>query len=179
MEPDKEQIILTSERLLFRQHTMADMEAFCAMEQDPEVRRYVGGNPRTREEAERRFINGPLQAVNDRMAVWAAILKSENKYIGRCGVYPHYKPEGEIIKDEGTLGFYIAHEYWGNGFATEAGRAFIQFGFNELKLKCIVASVQIGNDASVHVIEKLGFTLAETEHGPRSFYHFVLGNKVI
>ena len=179
MESDAEQITLTTERLLFRQHNMADLDAFCAMELDPEVRRYVGGKPRTREEAERRFINGPLQPVNDRMAVWATILKSENKYIGRCGVYPHYKPDGEIIKDEGTLGFYIAHEYWGNGFATEAGRAFIQFGFNELKLKRIAASVQVGNDASVHVIEKLGFTLAETEHGHRSFYHFMLENKVI
>jgi len=179
VESDAEQITLTTERLLFRQHNMADLDAFCAMELDPEVRRYVGGKPRTREEAERRFINGPLQPVNDRMAVWATILKSKNKYIGRCGVYPHYKPDGEIIKDEGTLGFYIAHEYWGNGFATEAGRAFIQFGFNELKLKRIAASVQVGNDASVHVIEKLGFTLAETEHGHRSFYHFMLENKVI
>ena len=172
MEPGKEQIILISERLLFRQHTMADMDAFCAMEQDPEVRRYVGGKPRTREEAERRFINGPLQPVNDRMAV----LKSENKYIGRCGVYLHYKPDGQIIKSEGTLGFYIAHEYCGKGFATEAGRAFIQFGFNELQLKRIVATVEVGNDASVHVIEKLGFTLVETEHGSRSFYHFMLEN---
>ncbi|MDN5289339.1 MAG: putative ribosomal N-acetyltransferase YdaF [Mucilaginibacter sp.] len=176
MEPGKEQIMLTTERLLFRQHTMADMDAFCAMEQDPEVRRYVGGKPRTREEAEHRFINDPLQPIDDRMAVWATILKSENRYIGRSGVYPHYKPDGEIIKNEGALSFYIAHEYWGNGFATEAGRAFIQFAFNQLKLKRIVAVVEVGNDASVHIIKKLGFTLVETECGPRSFYHFVLKN---
>jgi len=66
VESDAEQITLTTERLLFRQHNMADLDAFCAMELDPEVRRYVGGKPRTREEAERRFINGPLQPVNDR-----------------------------------------------------------------------------------------------------------------
>jgi RimJ/RimL family protein N-acetyltransferase len=180
MEPGKEQIIFTSERLLFRQHMMADMDAFCAMEQGPEVRRYVGGKPRTRKEAESRFVNGPLQPVNDRMAVRAIILKSENKHIGRCGVYPHYKPDGEIIKDVGTLGFYIAHEYWGKGYATEAGRAFMHFGFNELKLKRIVATVEVGNAASVRVIEKLGFTLVETEHGShRSFHHFMLENKVM
>ncbi len=173
MEPEKEQIILTSERLLFRQHIMADIDAFCAMEQDPEVRRYVGGKPRTREEAERRFMNS-LQPVTDRLSIWATILKSEDKYIGRCGLYPHFNPDGEPIKGEATLAFFIDPKFWGNGFATEAGRAFIQFGINELKVKRIVAVVEIGNEASAHVIRKLGFSLVHTENGPRSFYHFEL-----
>jgi RimJ/RimL family protein N-acetyltransferase len=48
-------VVLESERLLFRPHEAADLEAFCAMEADAEVRRYVGGAPRTREAAEERF----------------------------------------------------------------------------------------------------------------------------
>jgi len=75
------------------------------------------------------------------------------------------------------MGLYIAHPYWRNGFATEAGRSLISFGFNDLHLKRIVTMVEVGNDASVHVIEKLGFTLTQTEHsGNRSFYHYVLEN---
>src|SRR5580658_5571362 len=47
--------ILETERLLLREHRAEDLEAYVAMEADPDVRRYVGGSPRTREEAEKRF----------------------------------------------------------------------------------------------------------------------------
>ena len=47
-------VILETERLLFRSHQADDLEAYCAMEMDPEVRRYLGG-ARLREAAERRF----------------------------------------------------------------------------------------------------------------------------
>lgn len=177
MNYDKDQIILSSDRLLFRQHIMADIDAYCAMEMDADVRRYVGGQPRTREEAERRFMPS-LEPVTDGLSMWATILKETGQYIGRCGVYPHFNHDGVPIADEGTLAFYIASEYWRQGFATEAGRAFIQFGFNELHLKRIVAGVQAGNDASVHVIKKLGFELVSTEEGHRTFYNFELKNSV-
>src|SRR6202012_3877627 len=126
-----DQIILSSERLLFRQHQMADMDAYCAMEMDAEVRRYVGGYPRTREEAERRFMPS-LDPLTRRLHMWATVLKETGQYIGRCGIYPHFAHNGVPIPHEGTLAFYIASEYWRKGYATEAGRAFIQFGFNEL-----------------------------------------------
>jgi ribosomal-protein-alanine N-acetyltransferase len=167
------EIILESKRLLFRQHVPGDLEAYCTMEQDPDVRRYIGGRPRTREEAEHRFKDS-LKPVTNRLAMWATIFKPEGVYIGRCGIYPHFNHDGGIIDGEASLGLYIATEYWGRGFATEAGHAFIKFGFDELKLNRIVTMVQVGNDASVRVLEKLGFILTETEIGLRSFYHFEL-----
>jgi len=167
-------IILESERLLFRQHVVADLEAYCAMEADPDFRKYVGGRPRTREEAEKRF-KGSLEPINDRLAVWATVFKPEGSYIGRCGIYPHFNTDGEPIPGEASLGLYIAKEYWGRGFATEAGRAFIEFGFDELRLNRIVTMIDTRNDASVKVMDKLGFELTSTETGgPRSFYHFKL-----
>ncbi len=177
MDYDHHPIILSSGRLLFRQHIMTDKDAFCAMEMDPQVRRYVGGYPRLPEEAQRRFIHA-LTPVTGRLSIWATVLKENGRYIGRCGVYPHFKPDGGVIACEGTLAFYIAREHWRQGFATEAGRAFIEFGFNELHLKRIVATVQAGNDASVHILEKLGFTLESTEMGERSFNHYELKNPV-
>lgn len=72
--------------------------------------------------------------------------------------------------------YYIASPYWGRGFATEAGIAFVKFGFEELGLNRIVTAVEVGNDASVHILEKLGFILERTETGRRSFYHFALQN---
>jgi ribosomal-protein-alanine N-acetyltransferase len=170
-----EDIILESERLIFRQHVMADLDAFCAMEADPDVRRYVGGRPRPREEAERRFMEGALRPATNRMAMWATVLKSTGQYSGRCGVYPHFKNGGGVYEGEGALGLYIATEYWGRGYATEAGLAFVKFGFDELKFNKIVTAIDIRNDASVRVIEKLGFELVRTEVGEhRSFYHYAL-----
>jgi RimJ/RimL family protein N-acetyltransferase len=165
-------IILETERLLFRPHEPGDLEAYCAMEQDPEVRRYVGGAPRTRETAEARF-RGALQPAPDRLAMWATILKSNGAYIGRCGVYPHIQHDTPI-PGEGVLAFYIARLYWNQGFATEAGAAFVQFGFAELGLQKIVTAVQAENRASLRVLEKLGFSLIRIEQGPRTFHHFAL-----
>ncbi|HEY6445371.1 MAG TPA: GNAT family N-acetyltransferase [Acidobacteriaceae bacterium] len=164
--------LLETERLLFRPHEPADRDAYCAMEQDPEVRRYVGGAPRTREAAEAKF-QGALQPLSHRLRLWATILKANGAYIGRCGVYPHVEVDS-IIPGEGVLAFYLARPYWGQGLATEAGAAFVRFGFNELGLHKIVATVQEGNRASIRVLEKLGFHLVRVEPGFRTFHHFAL-----
>lgn len=167
-------IVLESERLLFRDHEPSDLEPYCQMEADPEVRRYVGGAPRPRAAAEERFRKGLHRPEGDRMWMWATVYKPDGLYIGRCGVYPHFAPSGPM-QGEGSLAFYLARAYWGRGLATEAGRAFVSFGFNELGLSRIVTAVQVGNSASVRVLEKLGFALVRTESGEfRSFYHFVL-----
>jgi RimJ/RimL family protein N-acetyltransferase len=161
--------VLETERLDFRDHEIADLDPFCAMEADAEVRRFVGGQPRLRAAAERKFRTTYLRPVRNRMGLWAAVYKPEQRYIGYCGIYPHFGDAGPI-RGEGTLGFYFAREYWGRGLATEAGRAFIEFGFNELKLKRVVAVVETGNDASVRVLEKLGFVWDRHEEGERRVF---------
>jgi ribosomal-protein-alanine N-acetyltransferase len=167
-------IVLESERLLFRDHEPADLDPYCELDADPEMRRYIGGAPPPRDAAERKFRQALHRPAADRMAMWATIYKPDGRYIGRCGVYPHFGPAGPI-PGEGALGFYLARAYWGKGLATEAGRAFVDFGFNELRLSRIVTAVEIGNDASVRVLEKLGFVLTRTEPGEvRSFHHFEL-----
>ncbi len=167
-------IILESERLLFREHELADLDAYCALESDPEVRRYVGGAPRTRNEAERKFRDSLLHRASARLALRATVFKPEGRYIGYCGLYPNFTAAG-VSPGEATLGLYLAREYWGRGLATEAGRAFISFGFHELRLTRIVALVEVGNAASVRVMEKLGFACISTENtGARSFHHFEL-----
>jgi len=161
---------------------MADIEAYCEMEQDPDVRKFVGGYPRRREDAENRFLRGLEQPAVKMLSMWATILKTENRYIGRCGIYPNFNDAGQPIANEGTLAFYIAKAYWGNGFAKEAGRAFVNFGFNKLGLKRIVSTIQEGNDASARVVEKLGFSKTYTEPATqtnlRSFIHFELNNSI-
>ena len=169
-------IVLETDRLLFRDHEPEDLDAFCALEADPEVRRFVGRTPRTRDSAERRFRDAFLSPAAGRFRLWATVLKSEGAYVGYCGVYPRFGDSGPI-PGEGALGFTVARAYWGRGLATEAARAFVGFGFRELDLRRIVATVEVGNAASIHILEKLGFRLARLENvGPRCLYHLDLPN---
>jgi RimJ/RimL family protein N-acetyltransferase len=167
-------IFLETERLLFRRHTIDDLDAYCLMDMDADVRRYVGGRPRTRQEAEQRFMPG-LRLDHGNLAMWATVYKPENEYVGRCGIYPHFGTDNQPIPGEAALGLYIATSWWGRGFATEAGHAFVAYGFNQLNLNRIVTAIQVGNDASVRVIEKLGFAFHFLEEGShRSFLHYEL-----
>jgi len=169
-------IVLETKRLLFRDHVLEDLDPYCAMEANPAVRRFVGGQPRTRRAAEQKFRAVFLPPVKDRTGLWATIFKPENRYIGYCGIYPHFGAAG-AIPGEGALGFYLARDFWGQGLATEAGREFVEFGFSELRLSRIVATVEVGNEASLRVLQKLGFRLLRREKGEnRSFHHFELRN---
>ena len=171
-------VILETERLLFRPHEAEDIESYCAMEADPDVRRYVGGSPRSRDQAEFRFRRDLSAPLVDRLTLWATVYKPEGRYIGRCGIYPHFDADAKPIPDEGVLAFYLARPYWGRGLATEAGRGFLRFGFTELGLTRIVATVQVGNQASVRVLKKLGLPHVRTEEGEhRSFVHYEMGKE--
>ena len=94
--------------------------------------------------------------------------------MGRCGLYPHLNSSGEIVAGEAALSFYLARAHWGHGLASEAAAAFVEFGWRQLQLFRIVATVQVGNAASVRIMEKLGFELLATEVGQRSFFKFAL-----
>ncbi|HWR17768.1 MAG TPA: GNAT family N-acetyltransferase [Terriglobales bacterium] len=66
------------------------------------------------------------------------------------------------------LGYWIGHPYWGKGYATEAARTVVRYGFEELKINRIFAGVFSGNKASENVLRKLGF---QHEGCHREVYH--------
>lgn len=96
------------------------------------------------------------------MGLLATIYKPEARYIGRCGLYPHRDERDLIVPDVATLAFYLDADYWGRGLATEAGRAFIEFGFEELGLHRIVAGASVKNLASNRVLAKIGMLWARS-----------------
>src|SRR5437762_3452914 len=114
-------IVLETKHLIFRDHKPGDMEPYCDMEADPEVRRYVGGNVRPRSQAQQRFREIYLPPAPDRLALWATVYKPEDCYIGYCGIYPHFDTDSNPIPGEGVLAFYLSRSHWGRGLATEAG----------------------------------------------------------
>lgn len=142
---------------------------------DPEFRRQSGGKPLSREEAEeslRLIIDGQKNwLVQKPMGLLATILKSESRYIGRCGLYANRDENNVVIPGEGTLAYYITRPYWGRGLATEAGQAFIQYGFKELGLTRIVAGANAANAASNRVLQKLGFLWVRSGEGGGNTWH--------
>ena len=76
--------------------------------------------------------------------------------IGWAGL--QYLPELEVTE----VGFLLDRSWWGKGYATEAARAALQFGFEDFKLKQIIALVHPENLASQRVIEKLGMMYEST-----------------
>jgi [ribosomal protein S5]-alanine N-acetyltransferase len=174
-------IVLETERLVFREHEEADLDAYCEMMADPEFRRFSGGRPLPREEAEKSFraiVIGQESWLRPKpMGLLATVFKPEGRYIGRCGLYPHRDENNVVIAGEGTLAYYLARPYWGRGLATEAGRAFIQYGFNELRLPRIVAGANAANIASNRVLVKLGFVWVRSgEGGGNSWHDYELRN---
>jgi len=146
-------IRLETDRLLFRDHEPEDLEAYCEIESDPAYRWPQTVHPRP--ELERRFREVILRPKE--LGLHATVFKPDGCYIGRCGLYPFRDEKGEIQPNEAFLAFYVARQYWGRGLATEAGRAWIAYGFDTLRLGRIEAGVHAENRASLRVIEKLGF----------------------
>lgn len=163
-------IVLETERLILRDHIPEDHDAYCAMEAEADYR--LPPALHTREIIENSFWEWAM--VPRRMGLWATIYKPENKYIGRCGIYPYFCDETEeVIPDEGVLAYYIARPYWGRGLATEAGRALIRYGFDVLGLKRLRGGVNAINRRSIRVAEKLGMRHVRSgEEAGNQWYQF-------
>lgn len=123
------------------------------MNLDPEITKYTGdGGVVNLKEIERRIsedVMGDYRKYGfGRMAVE---LKAKSSFIGFCGL--KYLPE----LDEVDIGYRFTREYWGHGFATEAGKAILKYGFEKFKFDRIIGLVLPGNSTSINVLDKLGF----------------------
>lgn len=146
-------------RLLLRAFTPGDLDDLYLVFGDAEVMTYIsGGKPRTREATRAGLLRTIEGWQNRGFGLWAVVEKDSGHVIGYCG----------LIFLEGTteieLAYGLAKSSWGKGFATEAARASLRFGFEELKLERIVAVVNPQNITSQRVLEKLGMKYTKDAH---------------
>ena len=107
----------------------------------------------------------PHQSVEDSLYIIKTVFSKRETYaivkddipIGCVGLLFH--PDTNHWWGEGSveLGYWIAEEYWGNGYASEASKALIERAFSELDVGKIYASYRCENTQSKRVLEKLGF----------------------
>jgi RimJ/RimL family protein N-acetyltransferase len=151
-------IVFKTPRLTLRRFTEADAPLIFALNSDPEVLKYVHERLLTDEEDARRVITDIiLPQYNNDLGRWAIHVNDTNEFIGWCGL--KYLPEVAEI----DLGYRLFKNQWGKGYATEAAKATLDHGFNELKLGVITGKAHIENKASLHVLEKIGMRYVKDE----------------
>jgi RimJ/RimL family protein N-acetyltransferase len=146
---------LKTERLLLRAWRDHDLEPFAALNADREVMRYFPA-PLTREESDALAERIRVLMEADGWGLWAVEVPGGPPFIGFVGLHSprfeaHFVPAVEV-------GWRLAREHWGHGYATEAAVAAVSFGFDELALDEIVAMTTPDNVRSRRVMDRLGMT---------------------
>ena len=142
---------LETARLRLRMFTLADLDRLCEMTRDPEVMRYIGhGHPLSREETLTN-LNIIINAFRRRgFGRWALERRDTGAHIGYCGLSAKHPEVGVEVA------YLLAREEWGKGFALEAGRASLRYGFETLGADSIAGLALQGNRRSCKVLERLG-----------------------
>jgi len=155
-------IVIETDRLLVRKFTEDDAPLLYDLNLDPEVIRYTH-DPLTDVEEARKVLEEVIlpQYILYDHGRWAVHLRSGLEFIGWCGL--KYLTE----TNEVDLGYRFKKNFWGNGYAAEAARACIKYGFATLNLHRIVGRALPANLASIKVLEKCGMKYLHEEvmHG--------------
>ncbi|HEY0302129.1 MAG TPA: GNAT family N-acetyltransferase [Rhizomicrobium sp.] len=147
----------TTQRLILRAPTLTDTPVFVAILGDHAVAKNLAQiqHPFTEEhyrDAMRAYADQRQKGDSHRFAVTRAM---DGALIGLCAV-------DRMAGGVWDFGYWYGRQYWGQGYATEAGRPVLRFAFDDLGAEMLVAYWHFDNPASGHVLEKLGFTAAGT-----------------
>ena len=160
--------VIETARLQMRPFALGDLDDLHRLFTDPGVRRYLLDDQVVGREWVEEEIAGSLGRFEMHDGgLWSVSLKGDGALAGFCGYRPfHDPPELQLL-------YGLAPTYWGRGLATEAARAMIRYGFEELGFTRIVASADAPNAASLRVMERAGLTFAKrvTVNGLDTVYY--------
>jgi len=147
--------VLTTARLTLRGFRESDLDAYAAIQADPEVMRHLGvgaaaGKPRTRDESWTGMALMMGQWALKGYGSFALEETASGRLVGRAGIL-HLAgwPEPE-------LAYALAREAWGRGLAAEACRAILPWAFRATGAERIVSYVRPGNERSARLLARLG-----------------------
>ena len=142
----------------------SDSRAMTVVYCDPEVMRFVPGGALADEEAVRAKLESYARAQAEYgFSSWALVERETGRLIGDVG-FGIFRPTGDI-----ELGYTLARDCWGRGYATEAARACLIAALASLDAPRIIAVVDMANEASLRIPERIGMTrIGEIEAHGRS-----------
>ncbi|MFL5713845.1 MAG: GNAT family N-acetyltransferase, partial [Chloroflexota bacterium] len=140
-------------RLVLRRWRDEDREQFAALNADAEVMQFFP-RPLTREESDAFVDRIEAQFDSDGIGQWAVERRTDRAFLGFTGLAPAtfeatFTPTIEV-------GWRFARAVWGHGYATEAGRAALHFGFDVRGFDLIMSWTSVLNLPSIAVMERLG-----------------------
>lgn len=144
---------LTTARLRMRELSNEHFDAFARLHADPEVMRFLGGAPLSREDAWRSMavLVGHWRLRG--FGMWAVEEIDTGAFVGRVGFL---QPEGW---PDFELGWTIGREHWGKGYATEAARRALDYAFRDMDRTHVISLIHPDNHRSIAVAERLGETV--------------------
>lgn len=148
-------MVLETERLLLRRFTVDDAQFVLALVNEPSFLRYIGDKKvRTLDDARQYIQNGPLASYDrNGFGLYVAELKTSHTPVGMCGLLKRDElPEPDI-------GFALLPAFWKQGFGFEAASAVLSEARESLHLQRVLAITSLDNDASIALLQRLGFTL--------------------
>ncbi len=155
---------LRTERVVIRPYREDDATGLHEVFGSPEVMKWTPSPP-SKDVAETAQRLARAMAFTARqppgMGLWAVELNDTSEFLGQVGLFP---VEGKGPEVE--VAYELAPRVWGHGYATEAARALVAYGFGELGLRRIVALILPDNARSRNVASKCGLVL----EGPGRFY---------
>ncbi|NQZ30979.1 MAG: GNAT family N-acetyltransferase [Oceanospirillaceae bacterium] len=163
--------IITTERLMLRSVNEKDFEPLYALVFGvPEVMANAFEGKTFTKERAWTFFTDQFDGDGNGLQLGALVLKDSDTIIGFAGLLS----TSVLGCNDYEFGFVLGLEYWGRGYATEIGRAQIEYGFNTKKYNRLLALVADNNRASKTVLEKLGMTfhssIVTQPRGKRDIY---------
>jgi [ribosomal protein S5]-alanine N-acetyltransferase len=155
-------LILETDRLLLRPLELSDAGNMFAMDNNPNVHKYLWQNP-TQTIAESIKMIEYIRAQYDKNSIgrFAAILKETGEFIGWTGI----KYIDDHIENGNTnffdYGYRLNEKFWGKGYATEASVAWLDYGFNKMDIEKMNAYAHCENGASNTILKKIGMAFVE------------------
>lgn len=153
MNSKKNNPVIKSNRMILRPWREEDFEPFALLNADPRVMEYFPSTL-SQEESDQ-LAKRIIKCFEDNgYCLWAAEIPDIATFIGFIGLAPipftaHFTPAIEV-------GWRLAHDYWGYGFATEGANLALDYGFNALNQNEIVSITTVENIRSRRVMEKIG-----------------------
>lgn len=153
---------LETDRLLLRQLELSDAEAMFTMDSNPEVHKYLWQKPTLAiEETIKTIEYVQSQYIKKNIGRYATILKDTGQFIGWTGI----KFINDHIENGNTnfydYGYRLDKKFWNKGYATEASIAWLDYGFNQMKIEIINAYTHSQNGASNHILQKVGMNFID------------------
>ena len=143
---------LETERLLLRETNLQDGEATFAVFSDPSVTQFHDLDTFTSIKETIAVIERRAKRFEQGDGIrWGIIRKQDNVLIGSCGFT--WNPQ----EHSAEIGYELASTFWRHGIMTEAVSTILQFGFEKMGLRFVIAQVMLENIASKKLLEKLGF----------------------